>query len=85
MEMIKEKILQKKRCKACGNTVIVKVNKYGQTPAPISCATCRSLGVVKAIEQRLSVRAKGKNTKVEINSKKELDDLKRHRKQFKGI
>lgn len=57
----------KKKCQACGNIVMVKrvmltISKAGRTPAPQDCATCRSLGVEKAIEQRLMANRKGNKT-----------------------
>lgn len=51
-----KKLLMKKKCKKCGNVVIVKIKKHGQTPSPESCASCNSLGKEKAIEQRLMSR-----------------------------
>jgi len=61
----------RKKCKACGNVVLVErvmvtINKAGTTPAPNDCATCRSLGIEKAIEQRLMVSRKNYKTKFEI-------------------
>lgn len=64
-----KKILIQKRCRACGNKVIVKRNQQGNTPAPKDCATCKSLGVAKAIEQRLMCSRKRDKTVYEINSK----------------
>jgi DNA-directed RNA polymerase subunit M/transcription elongation factor TFIIS len=74
----------KKRCKACGNLVIVAVNQHGITPSPISCATCKSLGVEKAIEERLKVRLSNPRTKLEINSAKEFDELQ-YKRQLKQM
>jgi ssDNA-binding Zn-finger/Zn-ribbon topoisomerase 1 len=79
--MIGKKIIAKRKCKACGNSVMIKLNSHGPTYAPDNCSMCRTLGVEKAIEQRLSVKLKCKNTKIKIESKKELSDLIRYRKQ----
>jgi len=61
----------KKKCKACGNSVLVErvmhtVDKAGVTPSPNDCATCRTLGVEKAIEERLMTSRKNYKTKFEI-------------------
>jgi len=65
----KLKMLIKKKCKACGHTVIVK-RERGITPAPKDCATCRSLGVEKAIEQRLMCERKSDKTTYKIKDKR---------------
>ncbi len=64
-----KKVLIKKTCKACGNKVIVARAEHGNTPAPKNCATCKSLGVEKAIEQRLMCSRKQDKTTYEIKSK----------------
>lgn len=67
--------IMKKKCKACGNIVMVErkmvtMDKAGITHSPEDCATCRSLGVEKAIEQRLMCNRKNYRTKIEINDGK---------------
>jgi len=63
------KLLIKKKCYACGNVVICEKNKHGITPSPKSCATCKSLGVEKAIEQRLMASRKSYKTEFKINKR----------------
>lgn len=61
----------RKKCKACGHVVMVErvmksLDKAGVTPAPKDCASCRTLGVEKAIEQRLMASRKGHKTDFKI-------------------
>lgn len=67
------KTLIKKKCKACGHVVICQREKRGPTPSPKDCASCKSLGVEKAIEQRLMASRKGHKTEFKINTPRGIE------------
>lgn len=53
-----KKHLIKKTCKSCGNAIIVEKRKFGLTPAPKTCSTCRTIGIIKAKEELHLIKSK---------------------------
>jgi len=79
-----KKHLKKTTCKACGcKTMVGRTNESEQFKRPDSCPNCRSLGVEKAIEQRLMCKRKTYKGIFQIADGKEL--LKHEKKKQMSI